>query len=262
MEVKILATDLKFPEGPVVMNNGRIFFVELLGGTITEYHRNSKDISRINTYGAPNGMLVDDDSTLVFCDSKQNAIRTLNIKTQTFTTLVDTINGEPLRAPNDLIKDKFGNILFTCPGGSQDKPIGYMCALTPEKKISIIAKDMYFPNGLLFINDEQQIIINETWKHRLIIGHWNPSKLKIEHIKEFYAIGGNAEPDGLTLSHDNKVYAAVYGTSMIWVFNTEGDLLEQISLPGKNPTNLYFDHVGDLGLIVTEAEKGLLLSIK
>lgn len=262
MEVKILATGLKFPEGPVVMDNGRIFFVELVGGTITEYHRDKKEISRIQTQGAPNGMLVDNDSTLIFCDSKQNALRSLNINDHSFTTLVSTVNGNPLSEPNDLIKDKYGNILFTCPGGSQDKPIGYMCALTPKHEISIIAKDMYFPNGLLLINDEKQIIINETWKHRLLIGDWNHESLQIENLKEFYTIGYKAEPDGLTLSHDQKIYAAVYGTGMIWVFNTSGDLLEQINLPGKNPTNLYFDHVGDLGLIVTEAEKGLLLSIK
>jgi gluconolactonase len=54
----------------------------------------------------------------------------------------------------------------------------------------------------------------------------------------------------------------VYGTGIVWVFNLQGDLLNQIKLPGNNPTNLYFDHFGDLGLLVTEAEKGLLLSIR
>jgi hypothetical protein len=50
---------------------------------------------------------------------------------------------------------------------------------------------------------------------------------------------------------------------MVWVFDTKGTLLKiKSNLPGNCPTNLYFDEVGDLGLIVTEAEKGLLLSIK
>jgi gluconolactonase len=63
--------------------------------------------------------------------------------------LADQVDGKPLNAPNDLIQDQDGNILFTCPGGSQKNPIGYMCVLTPKGEVSVIAKDMYFPNGLL-----------------------------------------------------------------------------------------------------------------
>ena len=262
MDIQVLAKNLKFPEGPVVMDDGRVFFVELVGGTITEYHRHSKKITQHQTNGAPNGMIVKDNHTLIFCDSKQNAIRSLDLNNNTIDTLTDNINGEPLRAPNDLTHDQYGNILFTCPGGSQNQAIGYMGSFTPQGKTVVIAEKMFFPNGLLFINNGQQIIINETWKQRLLLGNWNHKKLRIENITEFYNLGGTAEPDGLSLSHDNKIYAAVYGTAMIWIFDTSGKLLEQIKLPGKNPTNLCFDHVGDLGLIVTEAEKGTLLSIK
>jgi gluconolactonase len=49
---------------------------------------------------------------------------------------------------------------------------------------------------------------------------------------------------------------------MVWVFDLEGKLVKQINLPGQNPTNLYFDTKNELGLVVTEAQKGLLLSIK
>ena len=116
------------------------------------------------------------------------------------------------------------------------------------------------PDGL--INDEKNIIINETWRHRLLIGDWNKKTLKIENIRPFYNIGGVAEPDGLALSKDNLIYAAVFNTSMVWVFDTDGNLQKQIKLPAKCPTKLCFDTVGDLGLLVTEAEKGLLLAIK
>lgn len=261
-KVTVLAQGLKFPEGPVVTNKGNIYCVELLGGSITEYNRESKTLHRFDVGGAPNGMMVNDDDTLIFCDSKEHSIRELSLKTGYTKTLASKVNGNPLSAPNDLIKDSSGNILFTCPGGSQKEPIGYMCALTPSGEVNIIAKDMYFPNGLLLINNEKQILINETWQHRILIGDWNKQTLTIENIRPFYTIGGTAEPDGLTYSKDDLVYAAVYGTGKIWVFDLKGTLIEQIPLPGNNPTNLYFDHVGDLGLIVTEAEKGLLLSIK
>lgn len=262
MNISTLANDLKFPEGPVVTKQGRIFFVELLGGSITEYNRDSKTITRFDVGGAPNGMVVKDDDTLLFCDSKNHAIRAFDLKTGNTTTVADKVNKEPLRAPNDIIIDQDDNILFTCPGGSQKEPIGYMCAINKQGKIKVIAKDMYFPNGLLLINDEKNIIINETWQHRLLIGDWNKQTLKIENIRPFYHIGANAEPDGLTLSNDGLIYAAVFNTGKIWVFDKQGNLHDQIELPGNCPTNLCFDAHKELGLLVTEAEKGLLLSIK
>ncbi len=260
MAVNILTEHLNFPEGPVVTPSGDIYFVELLGGCITQYHRSSGKTYRYDVGGAPNGMMVKDDNTLIFCDSKRNAIRSLDVRSGETEVLADQVDGEPLNAPNDLIQDDDGNILFTCPGDSQQNPVGYMCVLTPEGDVSKIADKMYFPNGLLLINNDTQIIINETWQHRLVIGDWNKETLQIENIKPFFTIGGNAEPDGLAYN-DNHVYAAVYNTGKVWKFDLSGKLIKQIDLPGNCPTNLYHDHVGSLGLIVTEAEKGLLLSI-
>ncbi|MFP4286758.1 MAG: SMP-30/gluconolactonase/LRE family protein [Candidatus Izemoplasmataceae bacterium] len=260
--VNVLAEGLKFPEGPVVTDKGNIYCVELLGGAITQYIRETKTLRRYDVGGAPNGMMVEDDNTLIFCDSKNHSIRLLDLKTLKTKTLADNIDGTPLNAPNDLIKDHDGNILFTCPGGSQKEPIGYMAVLTPDGAVKKIASNMYFPNGLLLINDEKNILINETWQHRILIGDWNKQTLTIENIRTFYTIGKEAEPDGLTHLKEGLIGAAVYGTGFVWVFDLKGNLIEQIKLPGKNPTNLYRDHVGDLGLIVTEAEKGLLLSIK
>jgi gluconolactonase len=66
MNVSILATGLKFPEGPVVTQQGNIYCVELLGGAITEYKREEKTLKRFDVGGAPNGMMVLDDDTLSF----------------------------------------------------------------------------------------------------------------------------------------------------------------------------------------------------
>ncbi|MFW5913953.1 MAG: SMP-30/gluconolactonase/LRE family protein, partial [Bacillota bacterium] len=249
MNANVLTDGLRFPEGPVVTDDGRIFCVELLGGSIAEYRRDSGTLRRYAVKGAPNGMMVKDHKTLLFCDSKMNAIRALDVETGETTTLADNVDGIPLAAPNDLIQDREGNILFTCPGGSEKTPTGYMCAMNKEGRVRVIAKGMYFPNGLLLINDEKQIIINETWQHRLLIGDWNKKTLTIENIRPFYTIGGSAEPDGLTLSKDNRIHAAVFGTGYVWVFDLEGNLEDKVRLPGNNPTNLCFDHVGHLGLI-------------
>lgn len=120
---------------------------------------------------------------------------------------------------------------------------------------------MYFPNGLTLLKDSKEIIIAESYAHRLVKGEWNTDTVRIENLHEFYMIGGIAEPDGLIIGPDSNIYASIYATGKVWVFDTNGVILDQIKLPRNNPTNLVFDPFSELGLIVTEAERGELLSI-
>ena len=54
---------------------------------------------------------------------------------------------------------------------------------------------------------------------------------------------------------------AVYGFGTIKVVDKDGSIKQAFNLPGTNPTNAVFDPFGNLGLVATEAEKGLLISL-
>jgi sugar lactone lactonase YvrE len=71
------------------------------------------------------------------------------------------------------------------------------------------------------------------------------------------------EPTGdvCCLSPAGQLHVAVYGAGQVQVFDPTGTQVAAHDLPGKNPTNCAFDPSGRLGLVVTEAEKGLLLSL-
>ena len=60
---------------------------------------------------------------------------------------------------------------------------------------------------------------------------------------------------------DDQLYVAVYGSGTIHVITKEGHIDKNIALPGNNPTNCAFDPSGKLGLVVTEAETGRILSL-
>lgn len=65
----------------------------------------------------------------------------------------------------------------------------------------------------------------------------------------------------MAAGQDGLIYVAVYSAGQVKAVARDGTIARVFDLPGANPTNCAFDPSGRLGLIVTEAEKGLLLSL-
>ncbi|NQT58615.1 MAG: SMP-30/gluconolactonase/LRE family protein [Bacteroidetes bacterium] len=257
--VEILAEEMDFPEGPAFDPNGSLWCVELEGGNIVSFSQGT--IKRFPTGGSPNGLIFDDTGSGWFCDAKNNLIRKFLPKTSSFETVAESIDGEHLNKPNDLIFDTSGNLIFTCPGNSRTEPTGFICCRTPEGKVSKIAEKLYFPNGLVLTDEGKTLIIAETFRQRLWKGRWNSELHEWTDASLWSVTGGSVGPDGMALNINGLLYVAVYGSGQIKVVDETGRILQTYNLPGMNPTNAAFDPSGHLGLIVTEAEKGLLISL-
>ncbi|MCK4602367.1 MAG: hypothetical protein KAU28_07860, partial [Phycisphaerae bacterium] len=65
--VQVLADDLAFPEGPAFGPQGALWCVELQGGGMARWRGGRCE--RFKTGGAPNGLTVDKQGRLWFCDS-------------------------------------------------------------------------------------------------------------------------------------------------------------------------------------------------
>ena len=258
--VRILASGLRFPEGPVFTADGALWCVELKGGGLVRWQQGK--LTRVATGGAPNGAAVDREDRLWFCDSQHNAIRRLDPRTGAVESVVEQLDGRPFNKPNDLAFDAAGNLVFTCPGDSRHEPTGYVCCLSPDGEVSTIASGLFFPNGLLFRDEGRSLILAETYRQRLWIGDWDPQRREWRntHVWADQIIGAPG-PDGLALGADGRLYAAVYGSGQIKIYDAGGQQVGVRDLPGRNPTNCAFDPAGKLGLVVTEAEQGQLLSL-
>lgn len=256
----MLAEGLHFPEGPAFDSSGALWAVELKGGGLIRWQDGS--FERIATGGGPNGIVIDAQDRIVFCDSAERSIRRYDPVSKMTETLADQVDGEPLNKPNDLAFDAAGNLLFTCPGESRQEPTGYLCALSPEGQVKKIAAGLYFPNGLAFTADGLELMVAETYRQRLWRGHWNTDTLEWSAPKVWATeLDGAPGPDGMCLGADGKLSVAVYGSGAIFVVNADGQMDRRIPLPGLNPTNCAFDPSGELGLVITEAETGCLLSL-
>lgn len=259
----ILADGLAFPEGPAFAPDGSLWAVELKNESLIQLIDGV--LSRYRVGGAPNGIAIDANGLIWFCDAAQNAIRQFDPASGKTITIAFEVDGQPLDNPNDLAFDSAGNLVFTCPGNSRQEPSGYVCARTPDGQVRKIAEGLYFPNGLAFSADGQSLIIAETYRHQLWKGAWNAQTATWSNASVWATVvgpTGPGGPDGMAVGSDDNLYVAVYGTGAVHVIEPTGQVIDRINVPGHNPTNCAFDPSGQLGLVVTEAEQGQLLAFQ
>jgi gluconolactonase len=259
-ECEILAEGLAFPEGPAFAPDGALWLVELKGGTLCRWAQGK--LSRVAVGGEPNGIAIDGHGRVVFCDAKQCAIRQHYMASGETVTLADSIAGAPLFKPNDLAFDPDGNLVFTCPGDSRTEPTGYVAVLKTDGTLVRVASGFYFPNGLAFSPDGRQLVVAETRRQRLWRGRWDSGNARWLAPRPWASVGGTVGPDGMAFAEDGRLFVAIYSGGAVKVVAPDGEVEAVIEVPGANPTNCAFDPAGQLGLVVTEAERGRLLGLK
>lgn len=255
MRAVVLAEGLRFPEGPAFDSAGRLWAVELQAGALVRLDRDG-GLRRFEVGGMPNGIAMRGNEPW-FCDAERSAIRRLTAggRAEDVTRV-----GEPtLDRPNDLAFDPVGNLVFTCPGNSRTEPTGTVWVRAPGGEVTAVADGLLFPNGLAFSPEGDELVVAETYAHRLWRGHWD-SAARCWNGAPWAHVGGPTGPDGMAFNARGALHVAIFGQGWIAVVAPDGELTDNVRVPGARPTNVAFDPTGDLGLVVTEAEHGRLLS--
>ena len=258
-DVRVLLDGLAFPEGPAFHPDGSLWCTEIRGGNLVRY--DPAGPRRYPSNGRPNGLAFDSRGVAWVCDAQLSAIRCFDPRTERWSIAVDSIDGEPLARPNDLAFDPAGTLVFTCPGNSREAPTGYVCALRPDGTLSRIGEHLQFPNGLAFTDGGATLVVAETFRQRLWKGGWDAAGARWIDPQPYADVGGPIGPDGMALAADDLMWVAVCGSWQIKGVDPAGAVVRAVSLPGSVPTNAAFDPSGRLGLVVTESDRGLLLSV-
>jgi gluconolactonase len=191
MAMEVVASGLKFPEGPVVMEDGSVIVVEIVSGTITRVKPNGKKQVIAKTGGGPNGAAIGPDGALYVCnnggfewrkmagltlpghkphDYSGGRIERVDLSTGKVEVLYTQCDGRALRGPNDLVFDKTGGFWFTDHAKSthDGREWGALYYAKPDgSQISCQIHQIMAPNGVGLSPDEKTVYYAETLSGRL-----------------------------------------------------------------------------------------------
>jgi gluconolactonase len=267
MELKKIAENFAFPEGPAYDGKGNVVVSNCNGNTINKIGKDGNAVlftsdSKKFTFEKSNGLTYGDEGWLYVCDFGRKAI--LRIAADGKTELyADKFEDQGFKGPNDLAFDPEGNLYFTDPAGSDAKnPIG--CVYRVEKgsrKVTKVASGMAFPNGVAFSADAKTLYIAESHTFRILKAIVKPDG-SLEEPVLFCQLPENHVPDGMNFDQAGNLYVGTVGPGLVTVIGPDGKISKTITVPGTDVTNVEFGGKDLKTLYITEAQKGILYSIE
>lgn len=117
-----------------------------------------------------NGLGLDPQGRLILCQHGDRRIARLEADGK-FTTIAGEFEGKKFNSPNDLTVRKNGDIYFTDPPYGLEKlndsplkeiPFNGVYRVTSDGKVSLISKEISFPNGIALSPDEKTLYVADS----------------------------------------------------------------------------------------------------
>ena len=133
------------------------------------------------------------------------------------TLLTNTVNGNPIGVADDLDIATDGVIYFSDASDKfpirtykkdalEHRPNGSLLAYYPESgETRLLLDDLYFANGIAVSKDDSFVLINETWKYR-VIRYWLTGARAGTH--EVFIDNLPAFPDGISAGSEGIFWLA------------------------------------------------------
>ena len=266
----IIASGLRFPEGPVAMPDGSVILVEIAAGRITRVRPDGSTATVAEPGGGPNGLAMGPDGKLYCCnnggfnwfehpgglliphgqadDYSGGRIERIDIATGAVEVLYkDGDFGCRLRGPNDIVFDAHGGFWFTDHGKNRPRErdiTGIFYARADGSHLEEVIFPSENPNGIGLSPDGTTLYAAETYTCRLMAFRVTaPGKVDLSA-----GLGGPGLPlyrpagykffDSLGIEEGGNICVATIGESGISVISPAGELVAFVPTPDPFTTNI------------------------
>ena len=246
VKTTLLASCLGFPEGPVIMGDGRIVLCDGNTGELVVYAGGSVSVYA-RTGGSPWGAVLGSDGAIYVTQggnvpgsgdtSAVSGIQRVH-PDGAVELLFSEVTGFPLYGPNDLAFGPDGRLWFTESGSEQDlrfdvRSPGRLFAAGPSGTGEMLLElPGVCPNGIAF-DAQQRLYWTESMAHRI-------QRLEDGKPVTFCQLPDSHVPDGMAFAADGRLFVATTTSSGVTVISPDGAVLGEIRL-GEHATNCAFD---------------------
>lgn len=248
MRITKLADGLGWPEGPALLPDGSLVFVETYRGRISRWTRDGGVTEHSFVGGGPNAVVAAGDGSLFLTQNggivgawRSDHQRPASIqrigpggKVEVVATRID---GRVLKAPNDLAFGPDGRLYFTDPVGGYD-PVnrpdpGYIYAMNPDGTGEVLAElPPTFPNGIA-VEADGSVVWVESYTRAV-------KRRRASGAVETVCVLPEATvPDGFKIAANGDLYIAGVTNKGIDVVHADGTFSKTIPV-GLLPTNCAF----------------------
>lgn len=266
--LKVLARDLKFPEGPVVLDDGTILVVEIAGGCISAIAPSGRVSTFAETGDGPNGLAVGPDGSLYVCNNGGNvylpgSIGSMGpsqgykggyIQRVSHSGLSEIVHthcqGRMISSPNDIVFDRSGGYYFTDLGKRMPdfRYHGGVYYSPPDhSRLIEVIYPMLTPNGIGLSPDEDILYVADTETARLLAYDIaSPGVVRKEQVdavgngRMLCELPGTQRFDSLAVDDAGNITVATLVSGYLTVVSPSGEILDRIKTPGTYPTNVCF----------------------
>jgi gluconolactonase len=290
--MRILATGLQFPEGPIAMPDGSLLVVEIARQTLTRISAEGHCDVVAQIPGGPNGAAVGPDGQVYVCNNGGfswiseggtwrphlqadpylgGSIDVVDLGSGRVRRLYDHCGEHALKGPNDLVFDGQGGFWFTDIGKrrARDQDRGFVYwARADGSEIREVVGGMLSPNGIGLSPDGKRLYVAETDTGRLwawdIVG---PGQLRMRPWPALYgatlvaASGGSGRFDSLAVSTSGNICVAALSGCAIFETPPDGAWVRNHPVPDLAVTNLCFGGPGRRTAYVTMSYEGKLAAM-
>ena len=287
--MEIIATGLRFPEGPIAMSDGSVILVEIERGTLSRVSAEGEISVIADLGGGPNGAAIGPDGACYVCnnggfdwhrpsgrlipgdqaaDYSGGRIERVDLETGEVTTLYTECNGTPLKGPNDIVFDREGGFYFTDHGKAQGRlrDRGAVFYAKPDgSEIREIVFPMEAPNGIGLSPDEDFLYVAETptarlWKFKIS----EPGTLELMPPMGGECIagmGGFQMFDSLAVDAEGHVCVATIINGGITSISPDGKTIRHVPTEDGLTTNICFGGEDLRTAYITLSSMGQLVKV-